>query len=308
MKLAQFYVPHQGIRTGVLQDDRVQDLTELAPDIRTVNDLLERSRKEGVSMEEIADEILSEEDVRTSYLYKDLDIAPNLSKPYLLMPIYPPEVWGFGVTYQRSAQMRDEDSGTTIYDHAYSAERPEVFFKATSSRCVGPNGPIGIRCDSTLTATEPELAYVLGKGGQTPSDRQIVGYTCCNDVSAWDIERENPLYLPQSKIFTGCCAIGPVLVTPSEIPDPRDLQIICRIFRKGEKVFEDGIHSSKIKRSFEELTEFLCRNNPVPMGTVVSTGTGILIPNEWARQEGDRVEIEIERIGVLSNVAKRLTG
>jgi len=309
MKLAQFYVPHRGIRTGVLQDDRVLDLTELAPNVRTVNDLLERSRKEGVSMEEIADEILrrGESCIRpqtteeiADYLYNDLDIAPNSSKPYLLMPIYPPEVWGFGVTYQRSAQMRDEDSGTTIYDHAYSAERPEVFFKATSSRCVGPNGPIGIRCDSTLTATEPELAYVLGKDGQ------IVGYTCCNDVSAWDIERENPLYLPQSKIFTGCCAIGPVLVTPSEIPDPRDLQIACRIFREGEKVFEDGIHSSRIKRSFEELTEFLCRNNPVPMGTVVSTGTGIMIPNEWAMQEGDRVEIEIERIGVLSNVAKRL--
>ena len=300
MKLAQFYVPHQGIRTGVLQNDRVQDLTELAPDIRTVNDLLARSCEEGVSMEEIASEILSG-GVIQSRPYKDLDIAPNSSKPYLLMPIYPPEVWGFGVTYRRSAQMRDEDSGTTIYDHAYAAERPEVFFKATPSRCVGPNGPIGIRCDSTLTATEPELAYVLGE------DRQIVGYTCCNDVSAWDIERENPLYLPQSKIYTGCCAIGPVLVTPSEIPDPRNLQITCRLFRRGEKVFEESVHSSRIKRSFEELTEFLCRNNPVPIGTVVSTGTGIMIPNEWAMQEGDLVEIEIERIGVLSNVARRWT-
>ena len=113
-----------------------------------------------------------------------------------MIPLSPPEVWGFGVTYQRSAEVRDADvaattdSSASIYDRVYHAERPECFFKATAPRCVGPHRPIGIRSDSELTATEPELAYVLG------TNRQIVGYTICNDVSAWDLERDNPLYLP----------------------------------------------------------------------------------------------------------------
>jgi 2-dehydro-3-deoxy-D-arabinonate dehydratase len=138
-------------------------------------------------------------------------------------------------------------------------------------------------------------------------DEEIIGYTCCNDVSAWDIERENPLYLPQSKIFEGCCAIGPVLATRADIPDPRDLGITCRMYRGGSRIYEGYVHSSQIQRSLEEMTGFLCRNNPVPPGTVVSTGTGIMVPNDLPMQEGDRVEIEIEGIGVLANVARRLS-
>lgn len=300
MRMVQFYLPDGGHRAGVLQGDTVRDLTALDPAVKTTLDLIERSHVQGTTMDGIVEEMLEGIGHLPGYLYDDLDVPPDPSSAYIDMPIYPPEVWGFGVTYKRSAEMRDEDSASTIYDYAYSAERPELFFKATCSRCVGPHGPIGIRCDSTLTATEPELAYVLGYDGE------IVGYTCCNDVSAWDIERENPLYLPQSKIFTGCCAIGPVLTTTSDIPDPRDLDITCRIFRGRERICEGVVHSSQIRRSFDELTMFLCRDNPVPPGTVVSTGTGIMVPNDLPMQEGDQVEIEIERIGVLSNVARQL--
>lgn len=301
MRMVQFYLPDGGHRVGVLQGDRVRDLTALDPAVKMTLDLLERSHVQGTTMDGVVEGMLDAAGQVPGYRYDDLHVPPDPSGPHLEMPIYPPEVWGFGVTYKRSAEMRDEDSASTIYDYAYSAERPELFFKATCSRCVGPQGPVGIRCDSTLTATEPELAYVLGY------DEEIVGYTCCNDVSAWDIERENPLYLPQSKIFEGCCAIGPVLATPADIPNPRDLGITCRMYREGTRIYEGYVHSSQIRRSFEEMTGFLCRNNPVPPGTVVSTGTGIMVPNDLPMQEGDRVEIEIEGIGVLTNVVRRLS-
>jgi 2-dehydro-3-deoxy-D-arabinonate dehydratase len=224
-----------------------------------------------------------------------------------MIPLTPPEVWGFGVTYQRSAEVRDADvaaamdSSASIYDRVYHAERPECFFKATAPRCVGPHRPIGIRSDSALTATEPELAYVLG------TNRDIVGFTICNDVSAWDLERDNPLYLPQSKIFTGCCALGPAIMTAATGPDPYDLEISCRIIRGGETIFSEATNSGRIGRRFEELNEYLYRDNPIPPGTVVSTGTGIMAPNEFALRDGDLVEIEIAGIGVLSNPAVKLS-
>ena len=139
----------------------------------------------------------------------------------------PPEVWGAGVTYRRSADFREE--GTGFYDRVYTAERPELFFKASSWRCVGPGEPIGRRRDSDFTAAEPEIAIVLTRAGA------ILGYTLANDVSAWDIERDNPLYLPQSKVYNGCFAFGPVIVTPDEIPDPYALVLRCRVTRGGQR-------------------------------------------------------------------------
>jgi 2-dehydro-3-deoxy-D-arabinonate dehydratase len=147
---------------------------------------------------------------------------------------------------------------------------------------------------------EPELAYTIGKDGE------IIGYTICNDVSAWDIERDNPLYLPQSKIFTGCCALGPVLVTPSEIPDPYNLTISCRMYKGGKPVYEDSVSTARLNRKFEEMTDYLTRDNLVPVGTTISTGTGIMVPNDLALADGDIVEIEIERIGTLRNLVKQL--
>lgn len=301
MKLLQFSIPGRGVRAGVLEDNDVLDLTSADPTIETVNDLINLGCERGMPLEDLVDGILStHRRLMGVYSLADLDVAPAAGVAHLEAPLYPPEVWAFGVTYLRSADERDKDSSKDIYTKVYYGKRPELFFKATPSRCVGPNGTIGIRSDSALTAVEPELAYVLGRGGE------IVGYTACNDVSAWDIERENPLYLPQSKTYRGCCAIGPVLATGSSIPDPYHLLISCRIIRQGKTVFHDSVSTAKLNRRLEELTEYLTRDNPVPVGTTVSTGTGIMVPNEYALAAGDTVEVEIEGIGILKNCVNRL--
>ena len=239
-------------------------------------------------------------DEETGLTLEKLSISPTENLPYLLAPIDAPEVWGCGVTYKRSADMRDEDTQQNIYNRVYHADRPEIFFKATPSRCVGPNDFICIRSDSVLTATEPELAFVLG------ADGEIIGYTLCNDVSAWDIERDNPLYLGQSKVFYGCCALGPMFITPSEVDDPYNLEIRCTILRDEQEIYAGEVNTLQINWKFEQLTEFLIRDNPIPFGTVVTTGTGIIVPNDLRLVPDDIVQIEVEGFGTLSNPVKQL--
>jgi 2-dehydro-3-deoxy-D-arabinonate dehydratase len=218
-----------------------------------------------------------------------------------LIPVEPPEVWGFGVTYETSATERGEDAGAggDIYARAHVGPRPETFFKATAARCVGPGEEIGIRGDSALTAAEPELAYVVGVGNA------VVAYTLGNDVSAWDLERENPLYLPQSKIYTACCALGPCLVTADAI-DPANVEIAMTIRRERETVFEGRANTSQIRYHIAYLHEFLTRYNPLPPASAVLTGTGVMTPAGFALQEGDEVTIEAEPFGRLVNRAKLL--
>jgi 2-dehydro-3-deoxy-D-arabinonate dehydratase len=218
------------------------------------------------------------------------------------LPLDPPEVWGAGVTYRKSAEFRDEDTATSkgIYDMVYSAPRPELFYKGRAAHCVGPNMAATIRADSQFTAPEPELALVVTAQGQ------IVGYTLCDDVSAWDIERENPLYLPQSKIFYGSVVLGPTVVTPDEIGDPRALTLRCAIHRAGRVVFDESVGLDRLKRSFEELVAYLRLNNPIQDGAVLSTGTGIIVPPELALQEGDVIEMTCEPIGTLRHTMRRL--
>jgi 2-dehydro-3-deoxy-D-arabinonate dehydratase len=211
----------------------------------------------------------------------------------LTVPVTPPEVWGAGVTYRRSADFREE--GTGIYDRVYSAERPELFFKASASRSVGPGEPIGRRRDSSFTAAEPEIAVVLGRRGT------ILGYTLANDVSAWDVERDNPLYLPQSKVYKGCFAFGPVIATPDEIADPYAITLRCRVLRGGREVFAGESSTAQMKRRFDELAGWLLRSNEIPTGTVLSTGTGIIQPLEAGLEEGDVVVLSSPEIGELSN-------
>lgn len=297
MKLVQFYDPGRGTGVGVLKGSTVIDLTGDG-EVGSINDLLNIAMTARMSLTELAGRMIKDD--AEEYAYDLLDCEPDAGVAHLVMPVFPPEVWGFGVTYKRSAQIRDEDSHQSIYDRVYHSPRPEAFFKATASRCAGPNAPIGIRSDSTLTATEPELAYMLGVDGE------IVGFTLCNDVSAWDLERENPLYLTQSKIFTGCCAIGPMLVTPDEIPDPYGIEITCRILRGETVVYEGSANTSQLARKLDELNEYLYRHNPIPPGTVVSTGTGIMVPNDRCLMHGDIVEISAPKLGVLRNPALQL--
>lgn len=215
----------------------------------------------------------------------------------LAIPIAPPEVWASGCTYEVSSSFRDSEHGTRegFYAHVYRSERPEIFFKGTARHCVGSGEEVGVRADSKFTAPEPELAVVLGGQGQ------VLGYMLANDVSAWDIERENPLYLPQSKTYTACCALGPLVVTPDEIADPYGLEITCRIERAGKVLFEGSTSTSRLNRKLEAIIEFLLRSNPVPAGSVLCTGTGIIVKEDAALQPGDTVSIECPGIGALVN-------
>jgi 2-dehydro-3-deoxy-D-arabinonate dehydratase len=216
-----------------------------------------------------------------------------------LIPLAPAEVWACGCTYETSASFRDAEHGTRegMYAHVYREPRPEIFFKGTARVCVGSGQPIGIRVDSKFTAPEPELALVLGSRGR------IVGYTLANDVSAWDIERENALYLPQSKVYTACCALGPVIVTVDELRSPYNLEMTCTIDREGETLFSGKTSTARLHRKFETLLEYLLRCNHVPAASVLLTGTGIIVTEESALHAGDTVSITVAEIGELTNRA-----
>ncbi len=252
----------------------------------TVADLVRRSEAEGVSLAQTTARLASHH--------------PVPQPPAL--PIVPPEVWACGCTYERSASFRDAEHGTTegMYAYVYQQPRPEIFFKGTARVCVGSGQAIGIRADSRFTAPEPELALVLGSKGN------IVGYTLANDVSAWDIERENALYLPQSKIYTACCALGPVIVTADDLPDPYNLEITCTITRNGQPRFSGSVSTAKLHRRFETLIGYLQRANRTPAGTVLLTGTGIIVPEDAALAPGDVVTIRIPEIGELTNHAQTI--
>jgi 2-dehydro-3-deoxy-D-arabinonate dehydratase len=245
--------------------------------------LIRRAEVEKVPLDKLANELASRH--------------PEELTPVL--PVHPPEVWGCGCTYETSAAFRDAEHGTRegMYAHVYREPRPEIFFKGTARVCVASGKPIGIRSDSRFTAPEPELALVLGTRGN------IVGYTLANDVSAWDIERENALYLPQSKVYDGCCALGPAIVTADELPDPYNLDMTCTITRDGREIYSGSISTSKLHRRFETLIEYLTRANRVPCGTVVLTGTGIIVTAESALAPGDIVTIRVAEIGELTNHA-----
>lgn len=217
-----------------------------------------------------------------------------------VLPIHPSEVWACGCTYETSASFRDAEHGTRegFYAYVYREPRPESFFKGTARVCAGPNQPIGIRPDSKFTAPEPELAVVLGSGGK------LLGYTLANDVSAWDIEKENPLYLPQSKVYNACCALGPCIVTPDELTDPYRLDMRCTIERGGETIFSGSVNTAKLHRKIETLVEYVFRANAVPSGSVLCTGTGIIVTEKDALAPGDVVTITVPEIGTLSNTAQ----
>ncbi|MFB6296274.1 MAG: fumarylacetoacetate hydrolase family protein [Halobacteriales archaeon] len=207
-------------------------------------------------------------------------------------PVDPDEVWAAGVTYAISQEARQEEGGLAeSYLNAYEADRPEVYFKATPSRTVGPGEAVGIRGDSAWDVPEPELAIVLYHG-------DIVGFTVGNDVCSREIERENLLYLPQSKIYARCCAVGPCV---ADVADPHDLEMSMRIEREGSTVFEGETTTAEMVRTVEELAGYFTRHNEVPELAVLLTGTSIIPPNDVTLQEGDDVSIHIEEIGTLDN-------
>jgi 2-dehydro-3-deoxy-D-arabinonate dehydratase len=288
MRLFQVRDDGGAIRLGLRSGERTLVLQSAHDGITTVLDLFE-ARDDGLDVPQWL--AAAERAGRlTAASWEDLARGDGRR---LTVPVIPPEVWGAGVTYRRSAEFREE--GTGIYDRVYTAERPELFFKASAWRSVGPGEPIGRRRDSSFTAAEPEIAIVLSRSGA------VLGYTLANDVSAWDIERDNPLYLPQSKIYTGCFAFGPVIVTPDEIPDPYALVLRCRVLRGGREVFAGEASTSQLKRRFEEIVAWLLRSNEIRTGTVLSTGTGIIQPLGAGLEEGDVVVLSCPQLGELAN-------
>ena len=219
----------------------------------------------------------------------------------VLAPIESQDVWGAGVTYQRSREGRHAESEhSAIYDKVYTAERPELFFKAAGPWVVAPGGPIAVRHDSEFDAPEPEIALVVNAHGE------IAGYTIANDVTSRGIEGENPLYLPQAKIFTDSCALGPVIVPAWELDRTPEFEIRLTVERDGRTVLDDKTSSAAMSRGFTDLVNWLFRSMEFPRGVVLMTGTGIVPEPDFTLQEGDRVDIRMEPVGLLSNVVCRL--
>jgi 2-dehydro-3-deoxy-D-arabinonate dehydratase len=216
----------------------------------------------------------------------------------ILAPIGQQEVWAAGVTYYRSRGARMEESkasgGGDFYDRVYSAERPELFFKSTASRTVGDGGKVRIRADASWSVPEPELTLLV-----SPKAR-IIGYTIGNDLSSRDIEGENPLYLPQAKVYDGSCALGPGVLISSD-PLPPSTEIALEILRNGHTEFSGSVALTELKRDPQTLVDYLYRDNSFPNGCYLMTGTGIVPPSTFTLAHADQIRITIDPIGTLEN-------
>ena len=246
------------------------------------------------------DHLIQAEDLgrRVMELSQIASTSARLDPSTLLAPISSQEVWAAGVTYLRSREARREESksagGGDFYDRVYDAQRPELFFKATPGRVVGPGGNVRIRRDSKWNVPEPELTLLVNPRGQ------IVGYTIGNDMSSRDIEGENPLYLPQAKVYDGSCALGPGVLVSSE-PLPKSTEIRLEILRDGSTAFTGATSLAQMKRDPQELADYLYRETAFPEGCYLLTGTGVVPPDSFTLQRGDAIRITIEPIGTLEN-------
>jgi 2-dehydro-3-deoxy-D-arabinonate dehydratase len=283
MSLCRFSLSGPDIHIGLLTAERrVMDLTPAG--VQRMQPLLEREDLPGELLR-LSGQGLPEHD---------------LSSVRLLGPVESQEVWAAGVTYERSrqARMAESDFSATAYDRVYDAARPELFFKALPEKVVGPGEPVGIRKDARWNVPEPELALVLN------SASKVVGFTIGNDMSSRDIEGENLLYLPQAKIYTRSCAVGPFVVVGAGEEQARGWSIQLEIERAGAPVFTGETSAGRIKRTFAELAEYLFRCQSFPHGAVLLTGAGIVPPDSFTLQEGDIVRIRISGIGMLENVVR----
>lgn len=288
--LARVALPQTGPAWGVLVDDRIEIVaTDAGTNGGFFASLLQLPRPARALLERR----------RGSHTLKTADVmsAPSTATaPHLLPPIDLQEVWAAGVTYERSrvARMEETAGAETFYDKVYTAKRPEIFFKGAASRVSGHNGPIRIRRDASWNVPEPEIAVLVSAHGE------IAGYTVGNDVSSRDIEGENPLYLPQAKIYRESCALGPVVWLTDEEAAPV-FDIAITIQRRGGIVYDGKISTASMRRSFTDLADWLFRDNPFPSGAYLLTGTGLVPEAGFTLTAEDRVSITVPRIGTLSN-------
>lgn len=250
------------------------------------------------------DELIARDDLGTHLrtVIRSGSGIDKLDESKMLAPMGSQEVWAAGVTYFRSRDARMEESksagGADFYDRVYNAQRPELFFKATPNRVVGHRGEVAIRRDAKWSVPEPELVLMISPSGK------IIGYTIGNDMSSRDIEGENPLYLPQAKVYHRSCAMGPCVLVSEKAPEPAT-EIRIEILRDGVDVFSGSVTVGAIKRDFGTLVEYLYRDNDFPKGCFLFTGTGIVPPDSFTLEVGDEIRIAIDGIGTLVNfVAK----
>ncbi|WP_437221714.1 fumarylacetoacetate hydrolase family protein [Planctomicrobium sp. SH661] len=281
MKLAKVETADHVLAVAVIEEAEAKILPlNKAPGILSLADLLHASNPAQTA----------------SMLLADATSVPLESLKFLA-PIDQQEVWAAGVTYKRSqvARMEESESGASHYDKVYSADRPELFFKATPSRVAHPGTPVRVRKDSQWSVPEPELTLVLN-----PS-MEIVGYTIGNDMSARDIEGENPLYLPQAKVYRQCCALGPVILLADQPLPLAETKVKLLIERNGQEMFRGETDLAQLHRKLPDLAGWLGREDRFPEGAFLLTGTGIVPQDNFSLEDGDEISIEITGIGVLRN-------
>ena len=283
MQIVRFQSGTVGVGVGLAEDGRRTG--QLAPEHASLADLLR----------------LSAPELRAALATATATVWSDAPPGQLLAPIDgQTEVWAAGVTYKRSEEARMEESGTPdVYAKVYTAERPEIFLKATARRVVGPEGTVVVRSDSTWDVPEPELAIVVN------AHAEIVGYTIGNDVSSRSIEGENPLYLPQAKVYDGCCALGPGIVPAWQVADPYAVGIRMRILRQGAPHWQGETSMREFARKLEVLVDYLFREDTFPDGVILCTGTALVPDSPFTLQAGDVVEIEIDGLGTLRNPVVR---
>lgn len=282
MQLCKIQLGSGEVKVGMVVDDHVRLLRlDGFFGMRTLSDILHAENPQAVAQDQV-DESAS---------------SLPLEDQTLLAPIDQQEVWAAGVTYKRSQEARERESvgAAKFYDLVYSAPRPELFFKAPAYRVSGPGERVHIRRDSRWSVPEPELALVI-------SPRlELVGFTIGNDMSARDIEGENPLYLPQAKMYDGACALGPVVTLAAAMPPLPKITIRLLIERGGKQVFDGATSLDKFHRKFEDLIAWLGKETSFPNGAILLTGTGIVPPDDFTLATGDLVHIDVAGIGRLSN-------
>ncbi|HML20929.1 MAG TPA: fumarylacetoacetate hydrolase family protein [Aggregatilinea sp.] len=294
MWLVRVFVPGSGIKIGVHHADTVYDISQQVP---TISAWLQSS----VGNPQSALDALATfaESAANTYPAAIFDHAPSPDAPHWLAPVDVQDVWAAGVTYARSREARQEeaDDGGDVYLRVYGAERPELFFKARGEWVVGQYGEVGIRSDASWNVPEPELALVMNPA------LEIVGITAGNDMSSRDIEGENPLYLPQAKIYTAACALGHGIRLQS-VTDFPDVSIRLEIQRGGDVFFSGETATRNIQRRARDLLAYLGHSLTFPHGVVLLTGTGIVPPNDFTLHAGDTVRVAIDGVDTLINTVK----
>lgn len=297
MRVVRFANDFGGISLGVIDEknNQVIDITAIDSSLTNLISLHTKAKKNGIEPSKFITNII--QGMKELNTYDKTEVT-------LLTPVEAPEIWAGGVTYQDSRRARNSETSMkdteTFYDKVYTADRPELFLKSTDLRVQGPREHLYLRTDSTWQVPEPELCLVI------TSDQEIVGYTIGNDMSSRDIEGENPLYLPQAKIWEASCSFGPAILLADTVEDPYNFDIICKIIRESEIVFEGTANTSELNRTFDTLIDYLFKDNIIFDGTVLMTGTSIVPPDEFTLRNGDTIKIEIPPIGTLVNhIAQR---